>query len=77
MGFSAVRGKDVRPKVKYTVIHRHRDEYPVSVICKFCGVSRSGYYDFVKRLSHPEVDTELAKKIEECHNKTDKTYGYR
>ena len=67
----------MRPKVKYAVIYRHRDEYPVSVMCKFFGVSRSGYYDFVKRLSHPEADAELAKKIEECQNKTDKTYGYR
>ena len=67
----------MRPKVKYAVIHRHRDEYPVSVMCKFFGVSRSGYYDFVKRLSRPEADAELAQKIEECQNKTDRTYGYR
>ena len=67
----------MRPKVKYTVIHRHRNEYPVSVMCKFFNVSRSGYYDFVKRLGKPEADAELAEKIEECQNKTDKTYGYR
>ena len=67
----------MRPKVKYAVIHRHRDEYPVSVMCKFFGVSRSGYYDFVKRQSRPEADAELTGKIEECQNKTDKTYGYR
>ena len=66
----------MRPKVKYTVIHRHRNEYPVSVMCKFFDVSRSGYYDFVKRLGKPEADAELAEKIEECQNKTDKTYGY-
>ena len=52
----------MRPKVKYTVIHRHRDEYPVSVMCKFFNVSRSGYYDFVKRLGKPEADAELAKR---------------
>ena len=67
----------MRPKVKYTVIYRHRNEYPVSVMCKFFEVSRSGYYDFVKRLGKPERDTELAEKIKECQNKTDKTYGYR
>ena len=67
----------MRPKVKYAVIYRHRDEYPVSAMCKFFGVSRSGYYDFVNRLDQPEQDTEIAKKIEECQNKTDKTYGYR
>ena len=67
----------MRPKVKYAVIYRHRDEYPVSVMCKFFGVSRSGYYDFLKRLGTPEQDAELANMIEQCQRKTDKTYGYR
>ena len=67
----------MRPKVKYAVIYRHRDEYPVSVMCKFFGVSRSGYYDFVNRLGESARDAELAEKIRECQNKTDKTYGYR
>ena len=67
----------MRPKIKYAVIHRHRNEYPVSVMCKFFGVSRSGYYDFVKRLEKPEPDAELAGMIEQCQRKTDKTYGYR
>ena len=67
----------MRSKAKYAVIHRHRDEYPVSVMCKFFDVSRSGYYDFVKRLSKPKQDAELAQKIEECQNTTDRTYGYR
>ena len=67
----------MRPKAKYAVIYRHRKEYPVSVMCKFFGVSRSGYYDFVKRIDRPEQDTTLAQMIEECQNITDKTYGYR
>ena len=67
----------MRPKVKYAVIYRQRNEYPVSVMCKFFEVSRSGYYDFVKRMGKLERDTELAEKIKECQNKTDKTYGYR
>ena len=46
-------------------------------MCKFFDVSRSGYYDFVKRLGEPERDAELAKKIQECQDKSDKTYGYR
>ena len=67
----------MRPKVKYGVIYHHRSEYPVSVMCKFFGVSRSGYYDFVKRLSKPEHDAALAERIKECQNRTDNTYGYR
>ena len=46
-------------------------------MCKFFGVSRSGYYDFVKRIGRAEQDAALARKIEECQDKTDKTYGYR
>ena len=67
----------MRPKVKYAVIYRHRNKYPISVMCKFFGVSRSGYYDFVKRLSQPEHDAELAERIKECQDRTDKTYGDR
>ena len=67
----------MRPKVKFAVIHRHRKEYPISVMCKFFGVSRSGYYAFVRSLEQPERDEDVAKQIEECQNKTDKTYGYR
>ena len=46
-------------------------------MCKFFGVSRSGYYDFVKRLGRPEKDAYLAKEIQMCQDTTDKTYGYR
>ena len=67
----------MRPKVKYAIIYRHRDEYAVSVMCKFFKVSRSGYYDFVKRLGQPEHDAELAVRIQECQKKADNTYGYR
>ena len=67
----------MRPRAKYAVIYRHRDEYPVSVMCKLFRVSRSGYYDFVKRIGQAEQDAELAGKIQECQDKTDKTYGYR
>ena len=67
----------MRPKVKYGVIYRHREEYSISVMCKFFEVSRSGYYDYVKRLGRPRPDADLAKRIAECQNRTDNTYGYR
>ena len=67
----------MRIRIKYQVIHRHRNEYPISVMCEFFEVSRSGYYDFVKRISQPEHDAELARQIQECQKRTDKTYGYR
>ena len=46
-------------------------------MCKFFEVSRSGYYDFVKRMGQPEHDAELAEQIRDCQSKTDNTYGYR
>ena len=67
----------MRPKLKYAVIYRHRHEYPVLVMCRFFGVSRSGYYGFVKRIGQPEHDADLAESVRECQRITDKTYGYR
>ena len=43
----------------------NRNRYPVSVMCQFFQVSRSGYYDYVKRLDQPEHDAELAEIIRE------------
>ena len=67
----------MRPKVKFSVIHRHKDEYPISVMCKFFGVSRSGYYDFVRNSSKPSKDAELAEVIRQQQEQSMKTYGYR
>ena len=67
----------MRPKAKYAVIYRHRKEYPVSVMCSFFGVSRSGYYGFVHRFGKPEKDADLAEKIRQQQKQSHGTYGYR
>ena len=67
----------MRTQVKYMVIYRHKDKYSISEMCRFFEVSRSGYYDYVKRMDMPAKDLALAEKIEECQNKCGKTYGYR
>ena len=67
----------MRPRVKYQIIYMNRDRYPVSVMCRFFGVSRSGYYDYVNRLDKQAHDVALAKIIEEQQVKCNKTYGYR
>ena len=46
-------------------------------MCRFFGVSRSGYYDFVARMEVPDKDLPIAEKIKECQGKCGKTYGYR
>ncbi|MGN1316394.1 MAG: IS3 family transposase [Acutalibacteraceae bacterium] len=58
-------------------IYRHKDRYSISEMCRFFDVSRSGYYDYVKRMDIPAKDLPLAEKIKECQEKHGKTYGYR
>ena len=59
------------------VIYRHKEKYSVSEMCRFFEVSRSGYYDYMKRMDKPDRDRALAEKIWECQDKYGKTYGYR
>lgn len=67
----------MRTSVKYMVIYRCKDKYSISEMCRFLSVSRSGYYDFVRRMDIPSKDLPLAEKIRECQEKCGKTYGYR
>ena len=67
----------MRTSIKYQVIYRHKDKYGISEMCRFFDVSRSGYYDYVKRMDIPAKDLPLAEKIKECQEKCGKTYGYR
>ena len=67
----------MRAKAKYAVIYRYREKYPVLVMCKFFSVSKSGYYNFVKRMRRPEKDATLAEIIRQQQDKCFHTYGYR
>ena len=40
----------MKASVKYQVVYHHREKYGIGDMCRFFGVSRSGYYDFVRRL---------------------------
>ncbi len=46
-------------------------------MCKFFGVSRSGYYDYIKRKGQPERDAPLAAMLRQQQNRCRQTYGYR
>ena len=59
------------------VIYRHKDKYSIREMCRFFEVSRSGYYDYVKRMDVPARDLPLAEKIRECQEHSRNTYGYR
>ena len=67
----------MRTSVKYMVIYRHKDKYSISEMCRFFEVSRSGYYDYVKRMDIPAWDLPLAEKVRECQEHNHCTYGYR
>ena len=67
----------MRTSVKYGVIYRHKAKYSISEMCRFFKVSRSGYYDHMKRMDIPARDLPLAEKIKECQELCGKTYGYR
>lgn len=67
----------MKASVKYRVIYRCKEKYGISEMCRFFGVSRSGYYDYVKRMDVPAKDLPLADRIRECQAECRSTYGYR
>ena len=67
----------MKAKVKYMVIYRHKEKYNIAEMCRVLGVSRSGYYGYIKRIETPSRDLPLAKKIRECQSECRSTYGYR
>ena len=67
----------MRPFIKYQIIHMNRERYPISVMCRFFGVSRSGYYDYMKRAGEVAFDAEIAEQIRQCQKESRQTYGYR
>ena len=66
-----------RTSAKYQVIFKHKDKYSINSMCNFFGVSRSGYYAFLKRMNTPDRYLPLAEKIKECQEESHGTYGYR
>ena len=63
--------------MKYAAIHANREKFNVSYMCKYFGVSRSGYYAWRGRWGQPDKDDVLGNLIAQCQEKTRQTYGYR
>lgn len=63
--------------VKYKVIEHFKDNYKIYHMCCFLGVSRSGYYAYLKRKNNVDPDEYLGMMIQKCQEETDYTYGYR
>jgi len=56
-------------KLKYRVIERFRDKYPVEAMCKLFEVSRSGYYAWRKRQHQEPKDQWIIDLITACQQK--------
>jgi putative transposase len=61
----------------YRLIEAGRASFPVAVLCKVLGVSRSGYYGWRDRppSSRSQQDAALTAKIYEIHRRSRETYG--
>lgn len=64
-------------KIKHLVIQRLVGTYPIRSMCRFFGISESGYYAFVKRTPQPSCDEPLRDLIAQCQEMSQHTYGYR
>jgi len=65
--------------VKYAWITEHSKDYSIAALCRFMGVSRSCYYDW---LNSPKTDREkenevLTEQLKELFEEGRKTYGTR
>jgi len=62
----------------FRFIDAERANYPVSLLCRVLGVSRSGYYAFKFRppSRRSAGDRSLTKRIREVHERSRHTYGY-
>jgi transposase InsO family protein len=61
---------------KYEAIKKVAGEYTISELCKLFGVSRSGYYAYLKR-QQINRDKHLKDLIRTVYKKYDGKYGYR
>jgi putative transposase len=67
---------------KFAIIQEMAGCYSsIQLLCEIAGVSRSGYYKWVKRQERPSrkhlEDEQLKEKIKECHEEVKGIYGYR
>ena len=55
----------MKPLIKYRTIKKFSSKYSVTEMCRFFGVSKSGYYDYLKRGEQPDHNAEVAEMIRE------------
>lgn len=62
----------------FNLIDAERASYPVAMLCRMLGVSKSGYYAWRGRApsERSRQDALLIEKIREIHSRSRETYGY-
>jgi putative transposase len=62
----------------FRFIDAEKASYPVSLLCRVLGVSRSGYYDWKDRppSKRARENAALTEQIVEIHERSRETYGY-
>jgi putative transposase len=62
----------------FRLIAAERANYPVAMLCRMLGVSKSGYYAWRGRppSNSSREDAALTEKIREVHSRSRETYGY-
>jgi transposase InsO family protein len=66
--------------VKYAFITQLKNAYPISLQCQVLGVSRNGYYQYIKRLLNRTADPEheeLLEWVKDIAESSKYTYGSR
>jgi len=66
--------------VKYSFITQRKKTYPVGLMCRLLGVTRSGYYGYLTRNAGKPDDVrhqELLEAVREIAKASDDTYGSR
>jgi putative transposase len=62
----------------FSLIDAEKATYPVAMLCRILGVSKSGYYAWRHRSPSRRTrqDALLTEKIREIHSRSRETYGY-
>jgi putative transposase len=63
--------------MKYQFIANHRQDYPISIMCRILQVSVSGYYAWQKRAPsrRSQEDARLSERIEQIYHANRQVYG--
>ena len=63
--------------MKFSFIHTEKASFPVAAMCRVLGVTRQGYYAFVKRPPSARAleEDRLRERLKELHVESRQTYG--